>query len=315
MASSEEIALEYFNRGVQGLSSHNVEESLDNLKMAEAIFAELDNEEYYVKTLGYLCIVYGMLNYITPMLQTLLQGVSYCDKHKLRGAKHVFYSTVCDKYMTLKDYKKGANYGLMAVHDIESNVTLVNDKPSTFVVAYLNLAICYVKIHRLKEAEIYLYKAQAISEKNQLHAHDLTMAIIKAMLYSADNDSSYILEHKEELLSFYKDFELTVVDYIQDISLLVELFCSFQLYDEAATLIDRIERAAAIRDNPKLILEASKLEMQIQKSSGNIDAYHAACVRYAENEILYNARNMQNQLEEFDTAIALSIADTPSELL
>ena len=62
-------------------------------------------------------------------------------------------------------------------------------------------------------------------------------------------------------------------------------------------------------------LEAAKLYMLVYKNSGNTEKYHEACVRFAEDTIAVANAEATEHLLEMDTAIALSIADTPTELL
>ena len=64
-----------------------------------------------------------------------------------------------------------------------------------------------------------------------------------------------------------------------------------------------------------LKLQATRFYMMIYKDSGENEKYHQACVQYAENSIALSSKEAATHLQEMDTAIALSIADTPIELL
>ena len=59
----------------------------------------------------------------------------------------------------------------------------------------------------------------------------------------------------------------------------------------------------------------TNLPFKLYKKSGETEKYHQACVRYAEDNIAYEKAQATEHLIEMDTSIALSIADTPLELL
>jgi len=53
----------------------------------------------------------------------------------------------------------------------------------------------------------------------------------------------------------------------------------------------------------------------VYRNSGDTEKYQQACVRFAEDTIEVENTEATQHLLEMDTAIALSIADTPIELL
>ena len=55
--------------------------------------------------------------------------------------------------------------------------------------------------------------------------------------------------------------------------------------------------------------------MLVYKQSEDNEKYHNACVRYAEDSIAFENAKAADHLLEMDTSIALSIADTPIELI
>ena len=55
--------------------------------------------------------------------------------------------------------------------------------------------------------------------------------------------------------------------------------------------------------------------MNVYKKSGDTEKYYQACVRYAEDSLAQKKAMASEHLLEMDTSIALSIADTPNELL
>jgi hypothetical protein len=128
-------------------------------------------------------------------------------------------------------------------------------------------------------------------------------------------DNQYVYDHLDDLAGLMKDPSITIHDYLEDLKLLVDTFCSMKEFERAEAVAKNLESSATISDNYHLKLETAKLYMDIYKKSGNTEKYHEACVKYAENDIAYQKSQAANHLVEMDTSIALSIADTPLELL
>ena len=119
MASSEQIAKEYYEKGMHLIRVNSIELGIDNLNMAKSIYEELDDSTNYIMTLRGLAIAYGIMGYDSKMLYKCLNAFDYLDKNRIRGAKHFFYATICNRYMLLGDYDSAINYGKMAMQDLE----------------------------------------------------------------------------------------------------------------------------------------------------------------------------------------------------
>ncbi len=315
MASSEQIAKEYYEKGMHLIHVNNIELGIDNLNMAKSIYEEIDDSTNYIMTLRGLAIAYGIMGYDSKMLYKCLNAFDYLDKNRIRGAKHFFYATICNRYMLLGDYDSAINYGKMAMQDLEDYGDSFNNKPHSYLVACLNLAYCYLKTHRFSDAETYLRRASDIAAKNDMHYHDFSLTILNANLHHQMGDNQYVYDHLDDLAGLMKDPSITIHDYLEDLKLLVDTFCSMKEFERAEAVAKNLESSATISDNYHLKLETAKLYMDIYKKSGNTEKYHEACVKYAENDIAYQKSQAANHLVEMDTSIALSIADTPLELL
>lgn len=315
MATSEQIAHEYYQKGMHLVHSNNIELGIDNLNMAKSIYEELDDSTHYIKTLRGLAIAYGIMGYDSKMLYKCLYAFDYLDKHSIRGAKHLFYSIICNRYMILGDYDSAINYGKMAMQDLEDYGESFSNKPHSYLVACLNLTYCYLMSHRFGEAETYLRRATSIATKNDMHYHDFSLAILNANLHHQTGDDQYVYDHMEDLATLMKDPSITIHDYLEDLKLLVDTFCSMNEFDRAEAVAKNLDATATISSNYHMKLETSKLYMTVYKKSGDEEKYHQACVRYAEDNLAYEKAQAAEHLMEMDTSIALSIADTPIELL
>ncbi len=315
MASSEQIAKEYFDKGMNLIHVNNLELGIDNLNMAKTIYEELDDKANYVLTLRGLAVAYGIMGYDSKMLFKCLNAFDYLDKNKIQGAKHLFYTTICNRYMTLGDYDSAVNYGRMALQDLEDYGTCFDNKPQNYLVVCLNLAYSYLHTHRFSEAETFLKRAKEIAAKNDIHYHDLSLSVMTASLNHQLGNDKYVYEHLDDFAGFMKSPEITIQDYLEDLYLLVETFCDMKEYDRAEAVAQSLDSIATISNNQLLKLETSKLYIFVYKNSDDIEKYHAACVRYAEESIAYENAQAADHLAEMDTSIALSIADTPNELI
>lgn len=315
MASSEQIAKEYYDKGISLIHVNSIELGIDNLNMAKSIYEEIDDKTNYILSLRGLAIAYGIMGYDSKMLYKCLSAFDYLDKNKIQGAKHLFYTTICNRYMTLGDYDSAVNYGRMALQDLEDYGTCFDNGPHAYLVACLNLAYSYLNIHRFSEAETFLKRATEIAKKNDIHYHDLSLAIMTATLHHQKGDDKYVYDHLDDFAGFMKSPEITIQDYLEDLYMLIGTFCDMNEYDRAEAVAQNLDSIATISNNQLLKLETAKLYMYVFKSSQDMDKYHDACVRYAEESIAYENAKAMEHLVEMDTSIALSIADTPNELI
>lgn len=315
MASSEQIAKEYYDKGINLIHINSIELGIDNLNMAKSIYEELGDKNSYVMTLRGLAVAYGIMGYDSKMLYKCLNAFDYLDKNKIQGAKHLFYTIICNRYMTLDDYDSAVNYGRMALQDLEDYGTCFNNTPTHYLVACLNLTYSYLHTHRYSEAETFLKRAKEITIKNDIHFHDLSLSILTASLHHQTGDDKYVYDHMDEFAGFMKSPEVTIQDYLEDLYLLVETFCDMNEYKRAEAVAQNLDSIATISNNQLLKLETAKLYMFIYKKSQDIESYHSACVRYAEESIDFENSKAAEHLIEMDTSIALSIADTPNELI
>lgn len=315
MASSEQIAKEYYDKGLSLVHCNNLELGIDNLNMALSIYEEIEDTTQYILTLRGLAIAYGIMEYDSKMLYKCLAAFDYIDKHGIKGAKHYFYTTICNRYMLLGDYDSAINYGKMALQDLEDNGTEFANEPHSYMVACLNLAYSYLHVNRYADAENFLKRANEISTKNDMHHHDLSLSVLNASLHQKMGDTKYVYDHLEDLVTFIKSSKITIQDYIEDLKLLIETFCGMKEYDRAEAVVLSLDSSATISSDVHMKLEAAKLYMLVYKNSGNTEKYHEACVRFAEDTIAVANAEATEHLLEMDTAIALSIADTPTELL
>lgn len=315
MASSEQIAKEYYEKGMNLIRINSIELGIDNLNMAKSIYEELDDSTNYILTLRGLAIAYGIMGYDSKMLYKCLNAFDYLDKNRIQGAKHFFYATICNRYMLLGDYDSAVNYGKMAMHDLEEYGTYFDNQPHSYLVACLNLAYSYLQIHRFNDAETYLRRANDIAAKNDMHYHDFTLDILNASLHHQKGDDKYVYDHMDDLMELMKDPSITIHDYIEDLKLLINTFCSMNEYGKAEAVAKNLEAKAISSNDYHMKLETEKLYMTIYKKWGNEDKYNQACVSYAEDSLAYEKSKAADHLLEMDTSIALSIADTPIELL
>ncbi len=315
MASSEQIAKEYYDKGLALVHTNNLELGIDNLNMALGIYEELKDSTQYILTLRGLAIAYGIMGYESKMLYKCLDALNFIDKNGIKGAKHYFYTTICNRYMLLGDYNSAINYGRMALQDLEDYGTDFPNDPHYYMVAFLNLAYSYLHINRYEEAETFLNRASEIAQKNDMHHHDLSLSVLKASLHHHMGDDKFVYEHLDSLVTIIKSSKITIEDYIEDLNLLIETFCGMKEYKRAEAVALSLDSTATISSDLHMKLQAAKLFMKVYSSSGEEEKYHQACVRFAEDSILLSNAESAEHLLDMDTAIALSIADTPEELL
>ncbi|MCR5580632.1 MAG: hypothetical protein K6F66_03495 [Pseudobutyrivibrio sp.] len=315
MASSEQIAKEYYDKGMSLIHANSMELGIDNLNMAITIYEELKDSTHYILSLRGLAVAYGIMEYDSKMLYKCLSAFDYIDKNGIKGAKHFFYTTICNRYMLLGDYDSAINYGRMALQDLEDYGTEFDNPPSSYLVACLNLAYSYIHLRRYGDAETFLNRSKEIATKNDLHQHDLSLSVLYASLHHMTGDDQYVYDHLEDLVTFIKSTNITIQDYIEDLKLLIETFCSMKEFDRAEAVALSLDSTATISSDTHMKLEASKLFMTVYQSSGDVEKYHNACVRFAEDTIAVANAEASQHLLEMDTAIALSIADTPVELI
>lgn len=315
MASSEQIAMEYYNKGNSLLQANDIESAIDNYNMAKTIYEEIQDSQQYILTLRGLAIAYGIMKFDSKMLHKCLDALNYIDKNKIKGAKHYFYTIICNRYMVLGDYDSAVSYGKMALQDLEDYGTEFDNQAKPYLVACLNLAYAYLHINRYSEAEMYLKRATEIAKKNDLHNHDLSISVLNANLHHKMGDDKYVYENIDQLVATIQSYGLNINDYLADLKLLIETFCSMKEYSRAEAVAANLNSYGTIAGNYYLNLEATKLYMMVYKASGEVEKYQKVCVDYAENSISLKTTEANKHLLEMDTAIALSIADTPIELL
>ena len=315
MASSEQIAKEYYEKGMNLVHSNNLELGIDNLNMAASIYEELKDYNQYILTLRGLAIAYGIMGYDSKMLYKCLNAFDIIDKHGIAGAKHFFYTTICNRYMVLGDYDSAANYGKMALQDLEDHGDEFPNNPHSYLVTCLNLAYCYLHIHRYAEAETFLNRGSELATKNDMHHHELSLSVLRANLHHRMGDDQYVYDHLDDLVTFIKNTKITIQDYIENLKLLIETFCGMKEYDRAEAVVMSLDSSATISSDIHMKLEAAKLYMIVYSNSGNDEKYKNACVRFAEDTIEVANTEATQHLLDMDTAIALSIADSPIELL
>lgn len=315
MASTEQIAKEYYEKGMQLVHINNIELGIDNLNMALSIYEEINDPSQYILTLRGLAIAYGIMGYDSKMLFKCLKALDYMDKNGIQGAKHFFYNTICNRYLLLGDYDSAINYGLMALQDLEEHGEDFDNQPHSYLVTRLNLAYSYLHTHRFADAEEHLTKAYNIAKENDMHHHDLSLAVLSANLHHQKGKDQFIYEHMDDLATQIKSTKITIQDYIEDLKLLIETFCSMKEYEKAEAVVTNLDSTATITNDIQMKLEAAKLYMMVYKHSGDIEKYHDACVQFAEDTIEVANAKAAEHLIDMDTAIALSIADTPAELI
>ncbi len=315
MASSQQIAQEYYDKGLSLITANSLELGIDNLNMALSIYEELEDHKQYIMTLRGLAIAYGIMGYDSKMLYKCLTAFNYIDNHGIKGAKHYFYTTICNQYMLLGDYDSAINYGKMALQDLEDYGAEFGTEPHSYMVANMNLAYSYLHIRKYQDAEMYLNRATGIAKKNDMHHHDLSLSVLHASLHQRMGDNQYVYDHIDELVTFIKSSKITIEDYIEDLKILIETFCAMKEYQRAEAVALSLESSATISNDIHMKLEAAKLFMLVFKNSGDQEKYHDACVKFAEFTIAAKAADATQHLLEMDTAIALSIVDTPNELL
>ena len=316
MASTQQIAKEYYDKGMSLVRANNIEMGINNLNMAKSIYEELGDTVQYVLALRGLAVAYGIMGYDTKMLYKCLDAFSLLDKNGIKGAKHLFYTTICNRYMLLEDYDSAINYGRMALQDLEDHGDEFEDNtPNHYLCACLNLAYSYLHINRFGDAEAFIKRAREIATKNDLHIHDLSLTVLQASYHHKIGDNQYVYDHIEELVSSIKGANITITDYIEDIKLIIETFCSMKEYEKAEAVAQSLDSYGTLSGDFYLKLHATKFYMMIYKDADEKEKYHQACVQYAENSIALSSKEAAKHLQEMDTAIALSIADTPIELL
>ena len=315
MASSEQIALEYYKKGVELVHANSLELGIDNLNMALSIYEEIKDDTYYILTLKWLAVAYGIMGYDSKMLYKCLSAFDFIDKHGILGAKHYFYNTICNRYMLLGDYDGAINYGKMALQDLEDHGTDFENGPHSYMVTCLNLAYSYVHTRRYADAENFLKRASEIAQKNDMHHHDLSLSVLYANLHHHMGDDKYVYDHIDELITFIKSSKITIQDYIEDLKLLIETFCGMKEFKRAEAVVTSLDSTATIANDIHMKLEASKLYMIVYRNSGEVEKYHNACVRFAEDTLAVKDAEAAAHLIDMDTEIALSIADTPENLL
>ncbi len=315
MATTEQIAKQYYNKGMQCIFSNNIEIGIDNLNMALSIYEELGDDVNYIMAMHGLAVGYGAIGYDSKMLSKCLNGIQYLDKKSIKGAKHYFYSTICARYIDLKDYDSSLIYARLALQDLEDYGPNFPNHPFTYLVIYLSLAYIYTHINKLEDAVRYLKRSKEIAIKNDLHQHDFAIAILDANLHMKQGDTNFIYDHMDELLGFVKAIDITIQDYIKDITLLIETLCAMNEFDHAIGIVKSLDYAAQNNNDYPLEIESAKLYMYIYKLQNNIESYHDACVKYAENSIAFEEYKAEKRIVDMDTSIALSIADTPIDLI
>ncbi|MCR4694345.1 MAG: hypothetical protein K5773_03360 [Pseudobutyrivibrio sp.] len=315
MASTQQLAKEYFEKGEQQIYNNDVQPALDNLNLALSIYEELDDKRNYILCLRLIAIAYSIMGYNSRMLSKCLMGIQYCDTNHIKGAKQFFYTTICNRYMLLGDFDGAINYGLMAKQDLETHGKEFDVGPHAYMVVNLNLAYCYIHTMKYAEADVHIQRAEAIAKKNDMTEHNFSINVIKARLHYCQGDTQYVYDHLGDLMVFVKAATLTLHDYVQDLQMLIETFCLMKDYEKAEEVAYTLEFSAESSGNHLLRLEATKLYMYIYKKMANLEKYQSACVAYAECHMDYLDSQAQARLREMDTQIALSIADTPTDLL
>lgn len=315
MASSLELAHNYFKTGNKCFGTREIELAIENFQMACAIFLENDDTTMYVRSMADLAIAYSMDGHTAAMIQTIMTGMDFCDSRGLKGAKHLFYTTICDKYMSHHDYDTAINYGLMAIQEIEDNPTSEMVTPEVQVLSYLNICNCYCHVLMTAEAEEYLKKGREFSAEHGLHAHDFSFDVLEAIIQAAEGHPDFIKTHKEQYESYVKSSSLTMTDYIQDVQNIVKLFCKLKMYDDALQMVKNLEYIAMSDDTDKLKLEIAKFYMEIYTQNGDKEKYNQACVAYAESDINQHRIELEKELMHMDTTIALSIAGSAFNMI
>ena len=156
MASTQQIAKEYYDKGMSLVRSNNIEMGINNLNMAKSIYEELGDTVQYILALRGLAVAYGIMGYDTKMLYKCLDAFALLDKNGIKGAKHLFYTTICNRYMILEDYDSAINYGRMALQDLEDHGEEFDNSPRNYLTACLNLAYSYLHMNRFNDAETYI---------------------------------------------------------------------------------------------------------------------------------------------------------------
>lgn len=310
MASSLELANEYYKAGMDSIRGNNIEGGVENFIMSLGIYKEIKEHKQCILSHYGLGVAYSMLGLDNPLVDTIMDGISYANEFHVNGSKNLFYSIICDKYIQLNDFDNALSYGLLAVQDIEQYGTIYEYTYATLLVCYLNVAISYVETRQYKEATNYLEKAISVATEHDIHNHDFTFEVLKARVENGMGNPQYVHDNMDTLLNYVKNVNVTLEDYIQDLSMLVSLFIGMKLFDNALQIAQLFDCSSAATVNNKLRLESAKMYMRIYKAQGDMEKYRDACVKYAEDDILIHDTDSQNHLVGLDTRIALSIVST-----
>ena len=308
MADELQLAENYLNEGLTCLKNNQAEDGLENLRQAHNMF--FTNEAYpqLIKTQHYISLAYGLLQKDSDMTSSLIKGLRYCDNFGINGARHLFFNSICDRYLSLGDYDNAINYGLLAVQDIEEYGDQFDNDTALMGVAYLNLAYAYLKAHDFNKAQTNIDKSMEIYHSADIHYHDYTCSCMTATIHHMQGDDDYVMANLDTLMNFFRNVNVTVEDYIQDIQILVELLCDMGFYDKALFVAQSLQNSSISVFDSLAGLEIIKLLMSIYQKNGDRDSYIACCENYVHTDKKIKESERQRKLSDMDTTIALMLA-------
>ncbi|MEG0971622.1 MAG: tetratricopeptide repeat-containing diguanylate cyclase [Lachnospiraceae bacterium] len=301
---------ELLAKAIEALDKNCLHEAIGGFIEAFQGYDQLGEVVKAVRCDNLLGITYAALSNDAMAVDYYLNGMDYLKTHNIKGGEHLFYNNIGSRYQELGDDEKALEYFEKGQKDLDEHGNEFPGElsPGWYVVGYLNIGLSYFHLGKLEEAEAFLTKAVAMSEKYDYHSYDFTIICVLSRVYLSMGSDTYARVHLDEMMEHATKVETYVNDYTQDVLEFTALLKELKEYGMWETCLKVYDDLAEEQKNPTVYMQAVEFWIEYYEALGMEKEREQMCIYHMKLYLEHKKVNDKEKIMALNSKIELKFA-------
>ena len=307
----KELANEYFEEGIKAFDNHRLTEAILAMQTAQRLFFEVEDFEYYVKSINWLGVIYAEMGIEDVAINFYIEGMEASIRYNLPHTTILFLNNIGTQYIELNKYDKSLNFFKKAEEEL-AKITIEQEARINiwYLVSYMNIMVSYNHLQELEKSESYLQKALPYADMEENENFLFSFRMAQYDLYWRQGKKQKVIDKIDEIVKGACDCSKTI-NYVQDVQMACDLLKKVKLYEQWELVLNNFQEYCKNSDRIHVNMVMAELWVDYYKEINNLEKYREACINYTEvsikrRELLENERansiDMKLELREKERA-------------
>lgn len=268
--------------------------------------AEESGDYYtYANAQNVLGVIYVAQGNEMLAIDCYLKGLDCCNTYHIRALLPLFYTNIGSRYQELGDYSTAIDYFLKSNECLEFRECQEDPRYRGWcLINSLNLVISCTHQKQYSFGEQFLIRAESLLAPEEKHTSlGIALLIIKCTHYWCTDRRGFVYDHLDEVIDNLHNMDAS--DLIQGIHETCYLLKDMQEYDRWERVLSIFRDYAAEQQSPYFQMLVCESELDYYRTTGDTDAYRAACIRHTEYYLQQQKEHMQGRADAITQKIML----------